>query len=117
MYLFPVKNSLQILQKVIVLLLGRDRALIFTYLITQLQTFWPTTAYLFQFQPSSGETGAQSWREMQTLGSSLFNENSNPLNIFTNNGVLPKVRMLALLDHIWGNKGPKTYQKGLFHGC
>ena len=45
----------------------------------------------------------------------------NPLNIFQTiflfARVLPLVRILAILDHIWGNNSLKTSQKGTFHGC
>ena len=29
--------------------------------------------------------------------------------------VLPLVRMSAILDHIWGSKGPKSYRKGILY--
>ena len=51
----------------------------------------------------------------KALGSSLFPENSNPLNFFQTMllfaRVLLLVRILAILHHIWGSKGPKTSQK------
>ena len=60
-------------------------------------------------------------RKVETLGPSLFHENSNPSNFFQTMflfaRVLPLVRMSAILDYTWGSKGPKTSQKGPFHGC
>ena len=54
--------------------------------------------------------------KVKTLGSSVFHENSNPSNFFQTMHVfarlLPLVRILAILHHIWGSKGPKTSQEG-----
>ena len=61
------------------------------------------------------------WLKLQTLGPSLFDGNSNPLNFFQAMflfaRVLPLVRILVILDHICGRKVPKSTQKGLFHEC
>ena len=54
--------------------------------------------------------------KVQTLSQSLFYENSSiffqAMVLFAR--VLP-MRILAILDHIWGSKRPKTSQKGPFH--
>ena len=59
--------------------------------------------------------------KVQTLGPSLFYENSNPSNFFQAMSllarVLPLVRISVIMDHIWGSKGSKSSQKGRFHGC
>ena len=58
--------------------------------------------------------------KVQTLGPSLFHENLNPSKNFQTMllfaRVLPLVRISAILDHIWGSKGPKTSLKGPFYG-
>ena len=59
--------------------------------------------------------------KVQTLGPSLFHENSNPSNFFQAMflfvRVLVLVRISAILDYIWGSKCPKASQKRPFHGC
>ena len=59
--------------------------------------------------------------KVQTLGPSLFYENSDPSNFFQEMSllarVLPLVRISVIMDHIWGSKGSKSSQKGRFHGC
>ena len=50
---------------------------------------------------------------MLTLSPFLFHKNSNPSKtsetMFLLARVLPLVRILAILDHIWGSKGLKTF--------
>ena len=53
----------------------------------------------------------------KTSSLSLFHENSHPSIFFFQTmllfaRVLPLVRILAILHHIWGRKCPKTSQKG-----
>ena len=56
--------------------------------------------------------------KVQTLCASLFQENSDPSNVFQTNflfaRILPLVRIAAMLHHIWGIKGPKPPKKGHF---
>ena len=56
--------------------------------------------------------------KVKTLGQFLFYENSNLLNFFQTMlllaRVLPLVRILEMLDHIWGNKGQNPPEKGHF---
>ena len=56
--------------------------------------------------------------KVKTLGQFLFYENSNLLNFFQTMlllaRVLPLVRILGMLDHIWGNKGQNPPEKGHF---
>ena len=82
-----------------------DRALILTYLDSPIVEVFPPCCL----------------SKVQTLGPFLFNENSNPSNIFQTmflfTTVLPLVRISALFDHIWWSKSPKSSQIRSFHRC
>ena len=60
-------------------------------------------------------------QKAQTLGPSLFHENSHPSSFFQTMflfaRVLPLIRNSTILNHICGSKGPETSQKEPFHGC
>ena len=66
--------------------------------------FFYITAYLFRFWPSSG--GIKVGPKVVPLGPSLFHKYSNPSKIFQPvflfARVLTLVRILAILNHIWG---------------
>ena len=58
--------------------------------------------------------------KVQTLGPSLFYENSNYSDFFQTMFLLARVipgENFGILDHIWGSKGSKSSQKEPFHGC
>ena len=52
---------------------------------------------------------------MLSFGPSLFHKNSSPSKVFQTNFLfaraLPLVRISAILDYIWGSKGPNASQK------
>ena len=107
----------QILQKVIVFFLERRKKIepwFWHIWIAQWQTL-----YSISFSISaifSGKRVIKVGPKVKTLGSSLFHENWNSSNFFQTMllfaRVLPLVRILAILHHILGSKGPKTSQKG-----
>ena len=79
--LFPGKNSPNIAKK-IVLFLERCEEIEpwFWYIwITQWLRFFPTTAYLFRFRPSSGGTG---WTKSANFGSASFSWKLESFNFF-----------------------------------
>ena len=103
----------QTLQKVIVFFLQRGEEIepSFWHIWTaQWLNFFPSFAYLFRFRLG--------WKR-QTLGPSLYHENSNPSNFFQTVlffffRVLLLVRILAILHHFGDSKGPITSHKGHF---
>ena len=109
--LFPGKNSPNIAKS------KEDSALILTYFDSPMAEVSPHYSLSFSISAIFREKRViKVGPKMKTLGSSLFHENSNPSNFFQTMllfaRVLPLVRILAILHHIWGNKGPKTSQKG-----
>ena len=87
----------QILQTIIVFFLERGEEIepwFWHIWIAQWLKFFPTTAYIFRFRASSGGNG---WSK---LGQ--------------NCELWDRIRFW---DHICDSKGPKTSQKGPFHGC
>ena len=111
----------QILQKVIVFLPERGEELkpwFWHIWIAQRLKLFHTNAYCFRFQLSSvGKQGANVGPKILSFGPSLFHKNSNPSKMFQKNflfaRVLTLVRISAILDYIWGSKGPNISQKGL----
>ena len=98
-----------------------DKALILTYLNGAMAEVFPH--YCLSLSISAifrGKRVVKVGPEVQTLGPSLFHENSSPSNFFQLMFLLARVLLLVristILDHIWGSKGPKTSQKGSFHG-
>ena len=99
-----------------------DQALSLKYLDSPMAKVFPTTGYIFSIQSIYREKWVvKVGPKAQTLDPSLFHGNSNPSTFFQTMllfaRVLPLVRMWAILDHILGNKDPKTSQKRLFHRC
>ena len=99
-----------------------DRALILTYLDSLITKFFHRCCLSFSISVIfRGKRVVQVGRKLETLGPSLFRENLNPSNFFQTmfllTRVLPLVRISAILDYIWGSKGPKISQKEPFHGC
>ena len=99
-----------------------DQALSLKYLDSPMAKVFPTTGYIFSIQSIYREKWVvKVGPKAQTLDPSLFHGNSNPSTFFQTMllfaRVLPLVRMWAILDHILGNKNPKTSQKRLFHRC
>ena len=78
--------------------------------------FFYITAYLFRFWPSSG--GIKVGPKVLPLGPSLFHKYSNPSKIFQPvilfARVLTLVRILAILNHIWGARAQKPPKKCYF---
>ena len=76
---------------------------------------FPATAYRFRFRPSSGGNGRSKSDQKCKLWVRLFFMKTRILYSFLNNlfvaRVLPLVRILTILNHIWGSKSPKTSQK------
>ena len=96
-----------------------DKSLILTYLDNL--NGWSFSALLlifFYFGHLQEGTRVQIGPKVLNLDPSLFHKNSDLsknfqiMVLFAR--VLPLIRISAILDHIWGNKGPKTSQKGLF---
>ena len=121
---FPGKKSPNIAKSNCVFPMnGRgDRDLILTYLDRQIAEVFPTTAYLFQYRPSSGGNGRSKWDQKCKLWIHLFFMKTQLLQIFFKQcfwfaKVLPLVRLSAILEHILESKYPKTSQKGPFNGC
>ena len=90
--------------------------------IAQRLNYFTATAYLFSILAIFIKNRVvKVERKVQTLGPPLFQENSVPSNFFQTMflfaRLLPQARMSAILDHIWANNGPKTFQRGPFHGC
>ena len=119
--LFSGKNSPNTTQSNRVFLGKRrvDRALILTYLNSAMAEVFPH--YCLSFSISAifkGKRVVKVGSKVQTLGPSLFYENSNPAKnvqtMFLFAIVIPLVRITAILDHIWGSKGPETSIKGYF---
>ena len=116
--LFPCKNSPDIAKSNHVFP-GRgkeDRALILTYLNSPMAKVF--SHYSLSFSISAifrGKRVIKVGPKVKTLGSSIFDENSNPSNFFQTMllfaRVPPLVRIRAILHHIWGSKGSKTSQK------
>ena len=76
----------------------------------------------FNFGHLHKETGGQSWTKSANFRSASFSWKLNSFKFFFQTmflfaRVLPQARMSAILDHIWGNNDPKTFQRGPFHGC
>ena len=116
--LFPGKNSPNIAKsnRVFPGKGKEDKALILTYLNSPMAEVFPH--YSLSFSISAifrGKRVIKVGPKVKTLGSSLFHENSNPSNFFQTMflfaRVQPLVRILAILHHVWGRKGPKTSQK------
>ena len=117
--LFPGKNSPNIAKsnRVFPGKGKEDRALILTYLNSSMAEVFPQHSSSFSISAIfRGKWVIKVGPKVKTLGSSLFHENSNPSNFFQTMHVfarlLPLVRILAILHHIWGSKGPKTSQEG-----
>ena len=74
---------------------------------------------VFDFSYLQWETGGQRWTKNTKFWSALFHKNSNPSKMFQTNflfaRVLPLVRISAILEYIWGSKGPNISQKELLN--
>ena len=116
--LFPDKNSPNIAKSNHVFP-GKgkeDTALILTYLDSPMAEVFPYYSLFFSISAIfRGKRAIKVGPKVQTLGSSLFHENSNSSIFFQTMllfaRVLPLVRIPAILRYIWGSKGPKTSQK------
>ena len=93
-----------------------DRALILTYLDSPMAEVYPH--YCLSFPISAifrGKRVVKVGQQVQTLGPSLFHQNSNTLNFFETMllfaRVLPLVRIPAIIHYVWGSKDQKTSQK------
>ena len=60
-----------------------DRDLILTYLDRKIAEVFPTTAYFFQFRPSSGGNGRSKWDQKCKLWVRLFFMKTQLLQIFS----------------------------------
>ena len=73
---------------------------------------------VFDFGHFQGERGVKVESKGQTLGLSFFlNPSKNFQTMFLFARVLPLMRILTKLDHIWGCKDPKSSREEPFHGC
>ena len=123
-YFLPEKNSSNIAKSNRVFPgKGRgDRALILKYLDSPMAKVFPHYClFFFYFGHLPGKTGVQSWNKCTNFGSVSLLWKLESFNFFQTMflfaRVLLLVRMSAILDHIWGSKGPKTSLKGPIHGC
>ena len=79
--------------------------------------------FFFRFQPSSGGSGVSKldlkcklWMRPFSIKTRILQKKKFK-TFFLSTRVLPLVKMLAKLDHIWGSKDPKSSQKNPFHEC
>ena len=121
--LFPGKNSPNIAKSNHVFSgeWGGDRALILTQLNSAMAKVFPHYYLSFLLLAIFRRKRVVKFGpKVQTLDPCLFYEKSD-LSIFFQTmflfaRVLLLVRILVILDHIWGSKGTKISQKGPFHG-
>ena len=114
----------QILQKVIAFFPKRGEEIEpwFSHIwIAQWLKFFRTPTYFFISAIISWKREVKNGQKELTLGPSFLHKNSNLLTTFQTmflfERVLPLVRISAILDYIWGSKGPKTSQKESFCWC
>lgn len=119
--LFPGRNSLNIVKSNRVFPgMGKEyRALILTYLVSLMAEVFAQHCLCFLISVIfRGERVVKVGPKVQTLGPSPFHKNSNPSKtfqtVFLFDRVLLLVRILAILDYIWGIKSSKTSQEGHF---
>ena len=82
--------------------------------IAQWLTFFCNTYFFSMFAIFRGKRGVKFGPNVLTLGPFLFHENSNFSNDIFSARLLSLVRILIILDHIWGSRGPKITPKGHF---
>ena len=92
-----------------------DRALILTYLDSPMAEVFPHYCLSFSIFVIFRENWVvKVGLRVQTLDLFIFYENSNPSNFFQCflfGRVPPLVRILAILDHILGEEGPKIFSQ------
>ena len=99
-----------------------DKDFIFTYLDSSMAEVFPHYFLFFSILIIfRKKRRLKVERKVLTLGPSLFHKYSNPSKKFSNSVfVCQSATSGESFDNIgpqWGTKGPKTSQKGLFHGC
>ena len=107
----------QISQKVILFFLGRAEEIEtwfwYIWIAQRLKEVPPPLLLLFNFGHLQGLTCGQSWTKSAIF---FINPSISFQKMFLFARTLPPVRILTILDHISVSKGPKSFQKGLFHG-
>ena len=108
----------KILQKVILFFSEREEKIkpwFWHVWIAQWLTFFCNTYFFFRCSPSSGGNAGSNLDQMCSLWGRSFSIKTRIFQtIFFSARLLFLVRILIILDHIWGSRGPKITAKGHF---
>ena len=125
--LFPGSNSPSIAKSKVIVFFHRkgrgDKTTILTYLDSPVPEVFPY--YYFPFSilvifrrkrmVQVLDQNCKLWVQIFFMKTWILQVFYQTMFLFA--GVLPLVRILTILDHIFGSKGPNTSQTGPFHGC